>query len=218
MLTSDMLLPHYNPTLAADGSNHGVGTVISHVFPNDSKKTVAYASQTLTIGSNNCSQIKEQIMGIIFAVKGSILRSIHYHTNRYCKSNYTNATDNSTQFSSALFQDFYWSHNITHLYNLSCHLQSNDQIERFIGALKEALHRSRWEGKAEGVLDVFLLMYRTTRHPTLNNHSPTETPTGQKSGTIHNALPPKNSTFSNSSSCPVKTLATGTAVYMRDHQ
>ncbi|KAM3179124.1 hypothetical protein ACTXT7_001171 [Hymenolepis weldensis] len=60
-------------------------------------------------------------------------------------------------------------------------------------------------------------MHRTTSHPTLNDHSPAETLIGRKSSTIHKTLLPKDSTFSSSSSCPMKTPVTGTAVYMRDH-
>ena len=33
--------------LATDASNHGIGAVMSHVFPNGNERPVAYASRTL---------------------------------------------------------------------------------------------------------------------------------------------------------------------------
>ncbi|KAM3180574.1 hypothetical protein ACTXT7_016026 [Hymenolepis weldensis] len=67
------------------------------------------------------------------------------------------------------------------------------------------------------ILDAFLLRYRTTPHPVLNDHSPAETLRERKFMTIHNALLPMDSTFPSSSSFAKKTLATDTAVYVRDH-
>ncbi len=51
-LTSSPVLVHYNPDLpmhmAADASAYGVGAVISHVYPNDDEKPIAFSSRTLS--------------------------------------------------------------------------------------------------------------------------------------------------------------------------
>ncbi|KAM3183091.1 hypothetical protein ACTXT7_011032 [Hymenolepis weldensis] len=61
-------------------------------------------------------------------------------------------------------------------------------------------------------------MHRTTPHPALNDRSPAKTPTKQERWKIHNVLLPKESTFSSSSSCSKKTLATGRTVCVRDYR
>nr|VZI34367.1 unnamed protein product [Spirometra erinaceieuropaei] len=72
MLSSDLLLTHYDPTLpivvAADDSNHGVDAVISHTFPDRSKKAIMHSSRTLT-PAENCRKIEEEAVALVFAVK-----------------------------------------------------------------------------------------------------------------------------------------------------
>ena len=64
ILNSDLLLTHYSLSLevivAADASEHGVGTVIQHRWSNGSIKAIAHASCSLKPAEQNYSQIEKE--------------------------------------------------------------------------------------------------------------------------------------------------------------
>lgn len=73
ILTSDLLLTHYNPNLpihvAADASSHGIGAVIYHTFPDNGIKAIHHVSRSLTPAEVNYSQIEKEGLALIFAVQ-----------------------------------------------------------------------------------------------------------------------------------------------------
>ncbi|VUZ44499.1 unnamed protein product [Hymenolepis diminuta] len=111
----------------------------------------------------------------------------------------TIVTDNGIQFSSALFQDFCWSHNIIHVYSPSYYPQSNEVT---------------WG--VDNERDSRRIPYhdRTTPHPASNDRSP---PIERKLRTIDNGLLPKDFIFLSLPLYTKKALATRTAVYLHDH-
>ena len=72
-LTSDNLLMHYDPDMPlkmdCDASSVGLGTVISHVFPNGDEWPIAYASRTLSASECNYSLIEKEALAIVFGIK-----------------------------------------------------------------------------------------------------------------------------------------------------
>ncbi|XP_055590830.1 uncharacterized protein K02A2.6-like [Uranotaenia lowii] len=71
ILTSNLLLTHYNPRLdivvSADASSVGVGATISHRFPDGSVKVIQHAARALTPAEKNYSQPDREGLAIIFA-------------------------------------------------------------------------------------------------------------------------------------------------------
>lgn len=72
ILTSARVLVHFNPDLpvklSTDASEYGIGAVISHVFPDNSEKAIAYASRTLLESEKKYSQIEKEGLSIIFGL------------------------------------------------------------------------------------------------------------------------------------------------------
>lgn len=72
ILSSDLLLTHYNPRLdiivSADASSVGIGATISHRWPDGKIKVVQHASRALTATEQRYSQPDREGLAIIFAV------------------------------------------------------------------------------------------------------------------------------------------------------
>lgn len=73
ILISDLALTHFDPKLpimvAADASQHGIGAVISHKFPDGNIKAIEHASKALTKAERNYSQIEKEALALVFAIK-----------------------------------------------------------------------------------------------------------------------------------------------------
>ena len=54
--------------LACDVSAYGLGVVISHILPDNSERSIAYASQSLSKMEKNYSQIEKEELSIIYGV------------------------------------------------------------------------------------------------------------------------------------------------------
>lgn len=76
------LLVHFNPNvdliLACDASSYGIGSVLSHTFPNGDEKPIAYASCTLTESERGYSELEKEALSIAFSIK-------HFHQYFYGK-------------------------------------------------------------------------------------------------------------------------------------
>ena len=72
-LVSSKVLAHYDIKLpiklAADASSYGVGAVISHVYPDETERLIAFASRTLTTAEQNYAQLEKEALGLVFGVK-----------------------------------------------------------------------------------------------------------------------------------------------------
>ncbi|CAH8499886.1 unnamed protein product [Dicrocoelium dendriticum] len=102
-------------------------------------------------------------------------------------------TDNGSQFTSYQFAEYCSQVGITHLRTPPFHPQSNGQAERFVDTFKRTLVKMRGEGTTQEILDIFLLMYRSTPNPQVpNNASPSEALMGRKIRTVNSLLLPKS--------------------------
>ena len=80
LLQSDALLIHFDsikPLLVyADASPYGIGAILAHKMPNNSKKPIAFTSCTPTTTEHNYFQLEKEALAIIFTVK-------HFHQYFY---------------------------------------------------------------------------------------------------------------------------------------
>ncbi|CAH8597340.1 unnamed protein product [Dicrocoelium dendriticum] len=129
-------------------------------------------------------------------------------------------SDNGTQFTSSIFEDFCRRHCIEHLRSPPYHPQSNGQAERFVDTFKRALLKSRGEGTVDECLQAFLLSYRSTPNPaTPGGQSPAEALMGRKLRTTNDALIPTEKPPTHSGACTKhKEFAVGAPVYARDYR
>ena len=74
-LSSATILAHYNPSLllqlhvATDASAYGIGSVISHNFPDRTERPIAFASQTLTNSEKRYAQLEKEALSLIFGIQ-----------------------------------------------------------------------------------------------------------------------------------------------------
>lgn len=63
------MLAHFDPRLslclAGDASVYGIEVVISHIFPNGEKRSIAYALCTLSSSEKNYAQLKCEALSLI---------------------------------------------------------------------------------------------------------------------------------------------------------
>lgn len=93
----------------------------------------------------------------------------------------TLVSDNGTQFTAALFEDFCLSRGIKHIKSPPYHPQSNGQAERFVDTVKRALSKNRPNESLDETLQTFLEAYRSTPCTSSpDGKSPAETFIGHK--------------------------------------
>ena len=72
-LSSAPMLAHYNPQLplqlVGDASSYGVGAVLSHKYPDESERPVAYVSRTFLPSECNYTQIEKEGLALIFGIQ-----------------------------------------------------------------------------------------------------------------------------------------------------
>uniref|UniRef100_A0A914Q1Q4 RNA-directed DNA polymerase n=1 Tax=Panagrolaimus davidi TaxID=227884 RepID=A0A914Q1Q4_9BILA len=72
-LTDRCLLTHFDPrlpiTVAADASQHGIGGVLSHVFPDGTERPVQFFSRAMNAAQKKYSQTEKEALALITAVK-----------------------------------------------------------------------------------------------------------------------------------------------------
>lgn len=93
-------------------------------------------------------------------------------------------TDNGTQFTSSVFNEFCAERGIRHMTSPEYHPQSNGQAERFVDTMKRALKKLKGEGSTRMNLLKFLRYYRHAPNPNCpNGVSPAEAFIGRKINT-----------------------------------
>ena len=87
----------------------------------------------------------------------------------------TLVSDNGTQFTAKIFEEFCKVNGINLIHSPPYHPQSNGQAERFFDTFKRAMLKLKGEGTTDEILETFLLCYRTTPiSSSTDNRSPAE--------------------------------------------
>ncbi|KAF7232934.1 hypothetical protein EG68_03677 [Paragonimus skrjabini miyazakii] len=100
MITSDLLLTHFNPSLpievASDASNFGISALIFHILPDGAENAIAHAARSLTPVEKNNSQIKKHfsqsrsfmkccvVGGSLFSQITNLCRLFHFTLQTDC--------------------------------------------------------------------------------------------------------------------------------------
>ena len=66
--------------MAADASTYRVGAVVSHMFPDGTKKPFTFASGTLPTSEKNYAQLEKEAVFLVFVVKKIYL---YLHCRRF---------------------------------------------------------------------------------------------------------------------------------------
>ena len=73
MICSDKVLCHFDPSLplnvACDASPFGIGCVLSHMFPDNTERPIAFASRTLNKAETGYSQIDKEALSLYWGVR-----------------------------------------------------------------------------------------------------------------------------------------------------
>lgn len=73
LICSDKVLCHYDAKLplklAADASPYGIGSVLSHMFPDGSERPIAFVSRTLNQAEKSYSQIDKEALALYWGVR-----------------------------------------------------------------------------------------------------------------------------------------------------
>ena len=93
---------------------------------------------------------------------------------------HTIITDNGTQFTAHVFQNFCIVNGISHIRSPPFHPQSNGQAERFVEIFKRALSKMKGEGPTSDNLQIFQRCYHTTPNASINTAKPAEIMFGKK--------------------------------------
>ena len=73
LLSEAPLLVHYDPSkeiiVHTDASPYGVGSVLSHIYPDNTERPVSYASRSLGVSERNYGHVEKEGLALVFAVK-----------------------------------------------------------------------------------------------------------------------------------------------------
>ena len=112
LLQSSVLLVHFDSTkpllVYADASPYVIGAVLAHKMPDNSEKTIAFASCTLNPAEHNFLQLEKEDLATIFAVRRfhQYLYSTHFslYSDRKPSEQHFSEFQQILQLASAIIQ------------------------------------------------------------------------------------------------------------------